>query len=133
VITTRKLEKRYGATPALADLTLDVPDGSVFALLGPNGAGKTTAIRILLNIIQASGGTAEVLGTDTRKLGPRELASIGYVSENRELPAGCGSIGSSTIAAVSIPAGATPMPPTWCGPSHFPASERCGPFPAVCG
>jgi ABC-2 type transport system ATP-binding protein len=86
MIRTWDLTKRYGKVPALLDLNLEVPEGSVFALLGPNGAGKTTAIRILLNIVQAGAGRAEVLGVDSRKLGPRELAQIGYVSENRELP-----------------------------------------------
>jgi ABC-2 type transport system ATP-binding protein len=86
MIHTHGLKKRYGATQALSDFSIDVPDGSVFALLGPNGAGKTTAIRILLNILRADSGKAEVLGRDSRKLGPAELARIGYVSENRELP-----------------------------------------------
>src|SRR5207244_5840566 len=59
---------------------------SVFALLGPNGAGKTTSIKILLNMLRATAGHAEMLGVDSRKLGPNELAQIGYVSENRQLP-----------------------------------------------
>jgi len=86
MIETHGLTKRYGSTEALSDFSIAVPEGSVFALLGPNGAGKTTAIRILLNIIHADTGRAEVLQRDSRKLGPIELARIGYVSENRELP-----------------------------------------------
>jgi ABC-2 type transport system ATP-binding protein len=86
MIRTWDLTKRYGRVPALLDLNLDVPEGSVFALLGPNGAGKTTAIRILLNIVRAASGRVELFGVDSRKLGPREFAQIGYVSENRELP-----------------------------------------------
>jgi ABC-2 type transport system ATP-binding protein len=86
MIRTWDLTMRYGSVPALLNLNLTVPEGSVFALLGPNGAGKTTAIRILLNIVRAAAGRAEVLGVDSRNLGPRELARIGYVSENRELP-----------------------------------------------
>ncbi len=45
-----RLSKRFKATEALKDVTLDVPEGSVFALLGENGAGKTTAIRIMLGL-----------------------------------------------------------------------------------
>jgi ABC-2 type transport system ATP-binding protein len=86
VITTRGLTKHFGSALAISDLNLHVPAGSVFALLGPNGAGKTTAIRTILNIIRATGGDAEVLGVDSRKLAPTQLARIGYVSENRELP-----------------------------------------------
>ena len=86
MIRTQGLTKRFGAVSALLDVNLRVPEGAVFALLGPNGAGKTTAIRIILNIIRAGSGQAEVLGCDSRRLGPKELSRIGYVSENRELP-----------------------------------------------
>jgi ABC-2 type transport system ATP-binding protein len=58
----------------------------VFGLLGPNGAGKTTTIRALMNILQPSAGDAQVLGVDSRRLGPAELQMIGYVSENQEIP-----------------------------------------------
>jgi ABC-2 type transport system ATP-binding protein len=71
---------------ALEGLTLEVPEGSVFALVGPNGAGKTTAIKTFMNIIRPTSGSAKVLGADSQKLGPKELAQIGYVSENQQLP-----------------------------------------------
>lgn len=80
------LRKKYGSVDALADVTLDVLPGSVFALVGPNGAGKSTAIKIAMNFVSATAGVAEVLGVDSRKLGPRELSQIGYVAENRHLP-----------------------------------------------
>jgi ABC-2 type transport system ATP-binding protein len=86
MIRTANLTKHYGSVRALTDVSMEVPEGSVFALLGPNGAGKTTALRILLNIVRAGSGHAEMLGTDSRRLGPREFAQVGYVSENRELP-----------------------------------------------
>jgi ABC-2 type transport system ATP-binding protein len=86
MLRTEGLKKKYGGVEALADLTLDVPEGAVFALIGPNGAGKTTAIKIVMNLLRATAGRAEVLGVDSRKLGPAELAQVGYVSENRRLP-----------------------------------------------
>jgi ABC-2 type transport system ATP-binding protein len=86
VIRTEGLSKRFGGVQAVDKLNLEVPEGAVFALLGPNGAGKTTTIKILLGILRANTGSAEVLGVDTRRLGPVELARIGYVSENRQLP-----------------------------------------------
>ncbi|MGA3095591.1 MAG: ABC transporter ATP-binding protein [Bryobacteraceae bacterium] len=86
MLRTEGLKKKYGRVEALADLTLDVPEGAVFALIGPNGAGKTTAIKIVMNLLRATAGRAEVLGVDSRKLGPAELAQVGYVSENRRLP-----------------------------------------------
>ena len=86
VLRTEKLAKKFGKVEALESLTLEVPEGSVFALVGPNGAGKTTAMKICLNMVRASSGDAKVLGVDSRKLSPAELAQIGYVSETRQLP-----------------------------------------------
>jgi len=86
MIRTENLTKRYRRNEALHGLTLDVPEGSVFALVGPNGAGKSTAIKIAMNLIRPDAGRAEVLGVDSRRLGAEQLAQIGYVSENQKLP-----------------------------------------------
>jgi ABC-2 type transport system ATP-binding protein len=80
------LTKRFRRTPVLAGFDLEVPEGSIYALTGRNGAGKTTAIKILMNILAPNGGRCELLGADSRKLGPAGLAQIGYVSENQEMP-----------------------------------------------
>jgi ABC-2 type transport system ATP-binding protein len=81
------LGKRFSrGAPVLDGLDFEVPAGSVFGLIGPNGAGKTTTIKILMNILQPSFGRAEVLGLDSRLLGPDEYAGIGYVSENQDMP-----------------------------------------------
>ncbi len=85
-IRTEGLVKRFRHAEALNHLTMDVPEGSIYALVGPNGAGKTTTIKVLMNILAPGGGTSEVLGVNSRKLGPREFAQIGYVSENQEMP-----------------------------------------------
>jgi len=85
-ISAHQLTKSFRHTDAVQSLDLDVPQGSIFALIGPNGAGKTTTIKVLMNILRASLGTAEVLGVDSRRLSPREFARIGYVSENQEMP-----------------------------------------------
>ena len=86
MIQAHKLSKKFGRHDAVRDLSFAVPEGSAFALIGANGAGKTTTIKILMNILHASGGMAEVLGVDSRRLSPRELAQIGYVSENQDMP-----------------------------------------------
>ncbi len=86
VIRTSHLVKRYGRNPVLDALQLEVPEGSIYGLVGPNGAGKTTTIKVLMNILRATSGSAEVLGADSRRLSPREFAQIGYVSENQEMP-----------------------------------------------
>jgi ABC-2 type transport system ATP-binding protein len=85
-IRTENLTKKFRKVEALSGLTLIVPEGAVFALVGPNGAGKTTAIKILMNIFPATSGHAEVFGLKSTRIRARELASIGYVSENQELP-----------------------------------------------
>jgi ABC-2 type transport system ATP-binding protein len=86
IIETEKLTRRFGRREAVHDLNLTVPAGSVTALLGPNGAGKTTTLKLLMNLLPPTAGVARVLGVDSRRLGERELAQIGYVSENQQLP-----------------------------------------------
>ena len=85
-LETHHLSKKFRNVEAVEDLTLTIPEGAVFALVGPNGAGKTTTIKTLMNIYRPTAGRAEVLGADSRKLGPKELAQIGYVSENQHMP-----------------------------------------------
>jgi ABC-2 type transport system ATP-binding protein len=70
----------------LEGLSFSVPQGTVYALVGPNGAGKTTLIKILMNIFRASSGSASILGVDSKKISGKAFASIGYVSENQQLP-----------------------------------------------
>ena len=86
MIRTFELTKKYARNEALHGLTQDVPEGSVFALLGPNGAGKSTAIKTVMNILRPTAGRAEILGVDSRRIGPAHLARVGYVSENQQLP-----------------------------------------------
>jgi ABC-2 type transport system ATP-binding protein len=85
-IETVDLARRFGKTRAVDGLNLVVPEGAVYALLGPNGAGKTTTLKMLVNVVAPTGGHATVLGVDSRRLGPTELAQIGCVSESQALP-----------------------------------------------
>ncbi len=85
-VQTEALTKRFGRVNALDGLDFCVPQGAVHALVGPNGAGKTTLIKILMNIFRASSGNASVLGVNSRKVSGKIFASIGYVSENQQLP-----------------------------------------------
>jgi ABC-2 type transport system ATP-binding protein len=63
-IRTVDLSKTFGQTKALESLNLSVPKGEVIGYLGPNGAGKTTTIRLLLGLIRATSGRAEIFGVD---------------------------------------------------------------------
>ncbi len=86
MIELRQLNKRYTAAkgvsvPALNDLSLQVPAGSLYGLLGPNGAGKTTALRILCTLLAPDSGTVRVAGLDALAdpRGVRRL--LGYVAQ----------------------------------------------------
>ncbi len=86
MIQTNELKKNYRTCGALKGLSLTVREGSAFALVGANGAGKTTLIKILMNLVEATSGNAEVMGVDSRRLSPEQFRRVGYVSENQELP-----------------------------------------------
>jgi ABC-2 type transport system ATP-binding protein len=86
VIRTDALTKKYRRVAALDHIDLEIQEGAVYALVGQDGAWKTTTIKILMNLISASEGTAEVLGTDSRNIRGKSYAQIGYVSENQEIP-----------------------------------------------
>jgi ABC-2 type transport system ATP-binding protein len=86
MIAANKLRKHFGRDGAIDGLSFSVPEGSAFALIGANGAGKTTTIKLLMNILQPSGGNATVLGVDSRRLSAKEFGRIGYVSENQQMP-----------------------------------------------
>jgi ABC-2 type transport system ATP-binding protein len=66
-IRTAKLTKYYGKTRGIEDLDLEIRPGEVFGYLGPNGAGKSTTIRLLLDLIRATRGDAQILGLDSRR------------------------------------------------------------------
>ncbi len=63
-IQVEGLTKSFGATTALAGVTLAARPGSVLGLLGPNGSGKTTTVRILTTLLRPDAGRAAVLGHD---------------------------------------------------------------------
>ncbi len=66
-IETTGLTKFYGKSRGINDVNLMVESGQVFGFLGPNGAGKSTTIRLLLDLIRPTSGSARVLGLDARK------------------------------------------------------------------
>jgi ABC-2 type transport system ATP-binding protein len=79
IIKTDGLTKDYGRVRGLDTLTLEVQEGEVLGFLGPNGSGKTTTIRLLLDLIRPTRGSASIGGFDCQKqsLGARRL--IGYL------------------------------------------------------
>ncbi|MYI82092.1 MAG: ABC transporter ATP-binding protein [Chloroflexi bacterium] len=85
LIETAGLTKRYSAVTALDGLSLEVEPGIV-GLVGPNGAGKSTLIKILLGLVDATSGSAEVLGLDAAREGLRVRERVGYMPEHDCLP-----------------------------------------------
>ena len=82
MLSIQNISKSYSAHQALSDVSIEVPDGSIFGLLGPNGAGKTTLIRIINQIIEADSGQILLNGS---KLSPEHISAIGYLPEERGL------------------------------------------------
>ncbi len=76
------LTKRYGEFTAVHDFSLEVPKGSIYGFLGPNGAGKTTTLRMVLDIVEPSGGSVTVLGSPSAL---RVRDRIGYLPEEKGL------------------------------------------------
>lgn len=79
IIATHALTKRYGDKDAVHDLDLEIEPGEVFGFLGPNGAGKTTTIRLLLGLVQSTGGSAEIFGLDIKKHSVEIHKRLAYV------------------------------------------------------
>ncbi|UCE43121.1 MAG: ATP-binding cassette domain-containing protein [Candidatus Aminicenantes bacterium] len=76
------ITKRFGDFYAVRNLSLKVPEGSIYSLLGPNGAGKTTTIRMVMNIIIPDEGSIQVLN---EKMNNRMQSRVGYLPEDRGL------------------------------------------------
>lgn len=81
-IRIRSVTKTYGQHTAVSDLSLNVPEGSLYGFIGPNGSGKTTTIRLILRIIQPDKGEIELLGTT---VGRAANDALGYLPEERGL------------------------------------------------
>jgi len=89
MIRVRGLTKRFGVPPeevvAVDDLSFQVDSGEVYGLLGANGAGKTTTLRMILGLVQASSGYAEVDGFRSADLPDEVKCRVGLVSTSAGL------------------------------------------------
>ncbi len=82
LLSAQNVSKKYANHLALDDVSISVPEGTVFGLLGPNGAGKTTLIRI---INQITGPDSGRILFDERLLEQKHIEQIGYLPEERGL------------------------------------------------
>ena len=85
VIDISRLRKSYGKFEALRGIDLDVRPGEVYGFLGPNGAGKSTTIRVLLDEIRASAGSAQLFGLDSRRDAIEIHRRLGYLPSDLAL------------------------------------------------
>ncbi len=86
VVELEGVSRRFGATLALDNVNVRVPEGVVFGLVGTNGAGKTTLIKHVMGQLRAVRGKVSVFGLDPATHPTEVLSRIGYLSETGELP-----------------------------------------------
>ena len=84
-IVTHRLTKHYGTKRVVDSLDLRVPEGTVYGFLGRNGAGKSTTIKMLLGMIHADSGHAELFGEPSDQLSSETRARIAYLAEGHPL------------------------------------------------
>jgi ABC-2 type transport system ATP-binding protein len=85
MISVDGLNKIYGSTTAITDVTFNVEQGEILGFLGPNGAGKTTTMRILAGYLPATSGTVRIAGYDVHENSLLVRQRIGYLPETPPL------------------------------------------------
>jgi ABC-2 type transport system ATP-binding protein len=85
IIEINHLTKSYGRSRGIDDLSLSVKQGDIFGFIGPNGAGKSTTIRILLNLLFPTSGTAMIFGLDAVRDSKTIRKRVGYVPSDANM------------------------------------------------
>jgi ABC-2 type transport system ATP-binding protein len=85
IVQMRRVCKRFGKTKALDEVDLQIYRGRIIGLLGANGAGKSTLLRHIIGLYLPDEGHCTTFGCEAGKLGPMQLARIGYVHQEGEL------------------------------------------------
>jgi sulfate transport system ATP-binding protein len=80
-IEVRGVNKSFGSTPVLRDISLDIASGSLTALLGPSGGGKSTLLRVIAGLEQPDTGTVTINGVDATRLSPQKR-NVGFVFQH---------------------------------------------------
>lgn len=82
LIVIKNVEKRFGETVALKNLTFEVKTGEIFGFLGPSGAGKTTTIKLLTRQLEPNAGDIYLFGRELSKLPQSIYDQVGVLSDN---------------------------------------------------
>jgi len=77
VLELERLEVRYGAVPAVRELTLEVHEAEIVGLIGPNGAGKSTTLHAIMGLVAAQAGDVRLDGRSIRGRAPEAVARSG--------------------------------------------------------
>jgi branched-chain amino acid transport system ATP-binding protein len=87
MLAIRDLCSHYGSVQVLRDFSLDLAPGEVLGLLGRNGAGKTTALKTIMGLVKATGGSIRLDGADLTGIPPHRVPAhgVGYVPQGRRL------------------------------------------------
>ena len=101
-IEVRHVNKSFGATPVLRDVSVDIADGSLTALLGPSGGGKSTLLRVIAGLEQPDAGTVAIDGVDATRLPAHAIARAGVARtwQNIRLFAGLSVIENVEFSAM---------------------------------
>ncbi len=81
-IVAQHLLKSFGPVTAVDDVSITIPEGSIFGFLGPNGAGKTTTIRMITGVLIPDAGNVQILGSDVQKDPLTAKKKLGVIPEN---------------------------------------------------
>jgi ABC-2 type transport system ATP-binding protein len=86
VLSVSNLEKVYGDTTAVRDISFEVCRNEIVGLLGPNGAGKTTTINIVLGVLEPTRGKVTIEGIEVQRHRSRALARTNFAAVYSPLP-----------------------------------------------
>jgi len=81
ILTIDSVSKHYGNFTALNDVSINIPEGSIFGLLGPNGAGKTTSMRVITGYLNSDHGSIKINNRDINVDPIYTKSTIGYLPE----------------------------------------------------
>ncbi|MHB8670835.1 MAG: ABC transporter ATP-binding protein [Acidimicrobiales bacterium] len=133
MIKAEGLTRRFGGHPVVSDVTFRVDSGEVVGFLGPNGAGKTTTLRLLLGLLRADAGSADMprpLGYLPERFVPYDALSVrGYL----EFLAAMKSTGPGSVAAALDATGLVQLAGRPCGRLSKGQRQRIGFAQALLG
>lgn len=84
ILETQNLSKSFGTRKAVDNLSLEIPEGSVFGFLGPNGSGKSTTIRMMTDLIRPDAGEVFIQGKSVQKYHQKALSGVGAFIERAD-------------------------------------------------